>query len=916
MRVRYVLFLLFILLLAIPLGLLADSSTYEGYRRIETNHLKIIYEPLYREAALQVASFGDDIYTTLSEELEYKGKGKVPVVITGRTAWANGYFAPFPSRVTLFVTSDDTLFLGHRSSSWLYSLFTHELTHYIHLTNPIGPASFLTPIFGPEVPNMNTVLMSGWWIEGITTNTESIFSDGGRGDNERFKMLIKASLLEGESIWSLHKGAYSSILPPSGRIYLTGYLMVDYIIRNFGISSFNAINHSYTKFPFFGLSPATKKITGMSTQEIYQEALKEFKMSIDEEKGKEAILISGEERASFDLINIINDTLYTTSYTLSKGISLTSFDNADTKSTLTSTIPTLKEGGMSITKDEKRAYIIYQSGNYFHPASLNSAPVSYSDIYVLDLESNKYTPITHQGSYYQVKVDEKRNRIIALEGIQERYRLIEMDLLGNNKKVLFDEKDASIYFPQVSKSTGDITAIVVREGTSALVLYSNNQWSTLVGPTDRELRTPRFIDDSHISFTSDKDAPYSLYSLNIATKETFLRYTDSIGILDAIISPTSVYYLSYRSHGESIFKVDSSHLTKKKGEFIISTPPIKEEETINIKSSLFEEKRYVDYPQFNLWLPLPYTDDNSFVPAAWTIWTSLLQKHIIQGQAGYVIEENLPRASITYQYNPGPVSFTLMGSLHEPPSRSNNISASISIPLSYKAAPSGTHYTHLSFLTGYRHSVLQQSLSLVGQIGHSFNTPRAPLDTFGKFSYSLSYALQDYVLLSIPSMKFLSIARATLSIPMPLYHQSVRLEVNNILSHGNLFSKFPIVQSILPPLYLTGYGKDGYNKTKISLYYNIPFVPLDIPFLYGGFTEIDLSLHASSYMYVGVDGFFVDETYFFGATLSLKYTLSVGANISPFIGFEIDSHGNPPAVRIGINTDILYIGENEVLGVR
>ena len=206
-----------------PFSLSATESDYQGYQTIKTNHLEIIFEPAFKDEALQVASFGDEVYETLKEQLEYKGEKKVPVIITGRTAWANGYFSPFPYRITLFVTSDDSLFLGHRSSSWLYSLFTHELTHFFHLSNPVGPASFLTPIFGPGVPNMNTIFMPGWWIEGITTNIETMFASGGRGDNERFKMKIKASLLDDASMWSLSKGAYSSILPPSGRIYLTGF---------------------------------------------------------------------------------------------------------------------------------------------------------------------------------------------------------------------------------------------------------------------------------------------------------------------------------------------------------------------------------------------------------------------------------------------------------------------------------------------------------------------------------------------------------------------------------------------------------------------------------------------------------------------------------------------------------------------
>ena len=440
-----------------PFSLSATESDYQGYQTIKTNHLEIIFEPAFKDEALQVASFGDEVYETLKEQLEYKGEKKVPVIITGRTAWANGYFSPFPYRITLFVTSDDSLFLGHRSSSWLYSLFTHELTHFFHLSNPVGPASFLTPIFGPGVPNMNTIFMPGWWIEGITTNIETMFASGGRGDNERFKMKIKASLLDDASMWSLSKGAYSSILPPSGRIYLTGFFMLDYIIQNYGISSFNKINRHYANFPFFGLSTAIEEATGLTAKEVYQQALVNFKESIDKNLGKEAKRLSKEIIASYDMIDLIDGSLYATSYTLSKGISLLSIDSDGNQKEIISRIPTTKEHGISVTKDVKNAYIIFQSGDSFHPAALLLAPISYSDIYALDIEKNRYEKITDKEKYYQLQLDENNNRIIALEAAKDRYRLIQLDINDLDKKILFDEEKTSFYFPQHNKESEAIT---------------------------------------------------------------------------------------------------------------------------------------------------------------------------------------------------------------------------------------------------------------------------------------------------------------------------------------------------------------------------------------------------------------------------------------------------------------------------
>ncbi len=121
--------------------------------------------------------------------------------------------------------------------------------------------------------------MPGWWIEGITTHTETTFAEGGRGDSLPFALSYQVPLQE-DSMWSLAQGAYNGPFTPSGRIYVTGYLMVDYLINTYGVDAFNTINRKFAAFPFFGLSPAFRKVTGHSTKEMFTFALDERKQSL------------------------------------------------------------------------------------------------------------------------------------------------------------------------------------------------------------------------------------------------------------------------------------------------------------------------------------------------------------------------------------------------------------------------------------------------------------------------------------------------------------------------------------------------------------------------------------------------------------------------------------------------------------
>ncbi len=126
------------------------SISLFAYQQIETQHTKIIFEEQDQMYAREVASFADEVYENLASYLDYESEGKVPVVMTGKTAWANGYYSPFPASIYMYITSPDNRFIGSRTSSWLKSLYTHELTHYLHLNAKVGPAKVLG-FLGPGV---------------------------------------------------------------------------------------------------------------------------------------------------------------------------------------------------------------------------------------------------------------------------------------------------------------------------------------------------------------------------------------------------------------------------------------------------------------------------------------------------------------------------------------------------------------------------------------------------------------------------------------------------------------------------------------------------------------------------------------------------------------------------------------------
>ena len=176
-----------VVLLLVVLGPAAGSlpaaePPYEGWREVRTEHFRIIYEPAHADAAAEVVSFAEEVYEAVTPTLGFRPQ-TVPVVIRGRTAQANGFYSPFPHHITLYVSSPSGPLLGARHTSWLRLLLTHELTHFVQLSDRTGMFGGLSRVFGHDVSVFSFPFMPGWYVEALTTLNETRLTTGGRGRN-------------------------------------------------------------------------------------------------------------------------------------------------------------------------------------------------------------------------------------------------------------------------------------------------------------------------------------------------------------------------------------------------------------------------------------------------------------------------------------------------------------------------------------------------------------------------------------------------------------------------------------------------------------------------------------------------------------------------------------------------------------
>ncbi|MGE4454374.1 MAG: TolB family protein [Sphaerochaeta sp.] len=872
-----------ILLLFLPLSLSASD-----YRQIETIHTTIIFEEPDQVYAQEIASFADEVYENLASYLSYEGKEKVPVVLAGKTAFANGYYAPFPASIYLYITSPDNRFLGSRTVSWLRSLYTHELTHYLHLNAKVGPAKVLD-FLGPGVRAFSTVFMPGWWIEGITTHTETKFAEGGRGDSLSFALTYQVPVTE-DSIWSLAQGAYNGPFAPSGRIYVTGYLMVDYLIKTYGVEAFNTINKKFAAFPFFGLSPAFRKVTGYSAKEIFTFALEEHASSEDPVQGT---MISRKGQGNSYLPSSVDLGVVGLRESPYDGSAIYRYREGEAPEKLMA-VPV--SGRSSIAFSDEKALLAVASSDPTDPSSISLAMVSYSDLYLLDLEEGKSRPLWVQSRLVHPALSMDGKRAVASFINGPYYDLVEVDLADGTIEPLYAEERVSLLEPSLSYDGSQILFLALEEGNSSIkLLDQDNKVQTLVGPTHDELRAPRFTQDGSILFVGEHEGLYSVYRIEKGEGRIRKIHTDPNGVFSAGIIDDLLVYETYTTEGIALKSVSLEKMKNEPAQF--SEQAIHEdEESIDNK---YEVAPYKDRLKHNLFLPFPFVEGNNIQPGIYFHATSNLRRKSLIGSVGYSLQGMRPIATATYQWAGGNYSLQVAGDINTYDNSDgrylSTLSSTIAVPLYYHAGyDTIVQYSiqpSISLTTDYTAWAGGATLTVGGTV---IDKDYRSIDLYGPERSDAALGLQVLVNGDFSSQQYALYGSFSHQKRLFEGRHMVRLSVAGIAGSDGVGTSYPLF-SFTPT-------KDGDAKMRLSASYLLPLGLFDQPLLYGGVTKAGLELTLQTAWYLSEQTLLWEDAWALGATLTGNYVQG-GASFSfqPFI--RISYLFGPSDWRITIGLD-------------
>lgn len=455
---------------------------------------------------------------------------KLSVVLNPGTDIFNGFYSPFPNRISLFETPVSSLRgFGASTDDLVDLVYTHEYTHFVHITTRSGPYSVATRLFGEGLAITNA-LSPGWMIEGVTTNTETIFTRGGRGRSPEFKGEMRSFTTDGP-FWSLSAmGTSPYYSPPGGRFYLAGYHLVDFMNRRYGSDAFARMSRIQGRFSFVSVAGAFRKATGESPSKFYRAFLDEYRARTDSIEA--AVRAEGLPAGTVLLDEDIDgfDSHFWTPEGRIRSLrtgygdhtALVEADPATGETTLERRLGYIIALGRPRPLPGGR--LVY-SRPFMHP--LGEFDLNTSDLEALDPSTGERTRLTRDAHTFSPGVSPDGGTIVAAARNGMWIDLVTVPAGGGPVRRLVSRPGLYWDVPSWSPDGSTIAAALQENGrnTIALVNAADGSIRTLFTPDEHGYNEPSFSPDGRwVLFTSDRSGIWNVYARELATGRT-LRLT-------------------------------------------------------------------------------------------------------------------------------------------------------------------------------------------------------------------------------------------------------------------------------------------------------------------------------------------------------------------------------------------------------
>ncbi len=587
---------------------------FVGWKQVQTKHFVFVYEPRDQATVSEFVSFAEEVYDEVTAFVGARPP-KVWVVVAGRIDTANGFTTPIPPHLVLYISPPSEPLIGLDASSYLRLLLAHELTHYVNFEYDKGLFADLSKVFGSAVKGANMTFLPVWFIEGIATFTETLFTDGGRGRNPFFEMEYRALVLE-HKFFTLRQAAYSSSFPPLDRDWLGGYLVFHYLTERYGPDIYRRIHDEYVRFPLLGPAQAIERATGRGELALYRDMLGE----LDTELAGERLVPPGRRVSppgvgDYYLPVITERGWYLYRDTLYREPAIVAYDPRTTRERVIFRTPLSDSVSLTASRDgSKLVFAAYET------TEGRSGEILASDLYALDPASGRERRITLGAHVWQPRLSPDGARLVAVEGVGDSSRLVEVDERTGALKLLFSLGGATVSTPAFSPDGREVVFELEKRGEKGLYVLPLAGASRALSPDDpisafnvqaarplvplseTGVYYPYFAGARRVVFSSDRDGSLALYTIGLDGADLKLVCRDPVGAWEGEIVGDRVLYASFRSEGYVLME---KKLQLEAGTAEMAGAPSGTLREGAAPTPPLQPGPYVDLPRFLAWAPLP-----------------------------------------------------------------------------------------------------------------------------------------------------------------------------------------------------------------------------------------------------------------------------------------------------------------------
>ncbi len=221
------------------------------WKVFETENFEIIYHEGEEFLARKAAFSAEDVYGPICEELQWKVRGKIRIVLSDQVDDTNGYSSQQPwNTVRIFMAlphSEDRL---DYYDDWIRTILSHELTHAVHLDSVRAIPKGMRYVFGRAyfLHHIQPIFL----VEGLAVYNESTLTSMGRNNSATSEMLLRTAMLE-DDFPGIDKLCHWPRRWPAGGVpYIYGGMFHKYLAGRFGAEKFGdySMKHAGQIWPF------------------------------------------------------------------------------------------------------------------------------------------------------------------------------------------------------------------------------------------------------------------------------------------------------------------------------------------------------------------------------------------------------------------------------------------------------------------------------------------------------------------------------------------------------------------------------------------------------------------------------------------------------------------------------------------